>query len=370
MNHIPRFFIPKEKAAARTAMDSRNIRQKPRLDRRNAAKNIDYDASPSSSSLGDSSSVAASLVTRSLDLSDKTSFRIEGVDGEFERICRSLGLSPEDFSIPTAAWESSKIRSSSDLLPRSRLNNLISPKESETGSEPEAPAEVAVGDLSARVLNTVRIRDETELTRDGSAESRAWPGVFSGRDSRDGGQVTQLLESTRGELNASGASCIIGTHTGGIKGIRPPVLKPPPAMTLPAVDDGCSTWDLCRDFAPKDIRASSIVAVYSSSDDEGKEEADIFRDFASKDHRTSSADAVNRSSDEEEEKRTIVRETIKTEEDIGLSDSFSTSNDDDSSSSTTISPNAKSKRSITPLWVKGELLGRGSFGTVYEGISE
>ena len=54
--------------------------------------------------------------------------------------------------------------------------------------------------------------------------------------------------------------------------------------------------------------------------------------------------------------------------------SFSTSNDDDSSSTTTeptsnISPNGRFKRSIT-YWEKGELLGRGSFESVYEGISE
>lgn len=54
--------------------------------------------------------------------------------------------------------------------------------------------------------------------------------------------------------------------------------------------------------------------------------------------------------------------------------SFTTSNDDDSSSSTTeptsnISPNGRFKRTIT-YWEKGELLGRGSFGSVFEGISE
>ncbi|GKU87698.1 hypothetical protein SLEP1_g2057 [Rubroshorea leprosula] len=54
--------------------------------------------------------------------------------------------------------------------------------------------------------------------------------------------------------------------------------------------------------------------------------------------------------------------------------SFATSHDDDSSSTTTesrsntISPNGRFKRIITG-WEKGELLGRGSFASVYEGIS-
>ena len=51
------------------------------------------------------------------------------------------------------------------------------------------------------------------------------------------------------------------------------------------------------------------------------------------------------------------------------------SNEDDTSSTTTdpgsndISPNSRIKR-ITTNWQKGELLGRGSLGPVYEGISE
>ncbi|KAG2394376.1 Mitogen-activated protein [Vigna angularis] len=56
---------------------------------------------------------------------------------------------------------------------------------------------------------------------------------------------------------------------------------------------------------------------------------------------------------------------------------FSTSNEDDSFSTTTgpnssnISPNGRIKHVITAgNWQKGELLGRGLFGYVYEGISK
>ncbi|KAJ0700410.1 putative mitogen-activated protein kinase kinase kinase STE-STE11 family [Helianthus annuus] len=90
-------------------MSSRHRRSLPRLDRRNASKNIDYDASSSSAD-------GSSHRTRSLD-SDQTSFRMEGVDGEFDLICRSLGLSgPEAFAIPTADWEAHKASSPSDEL--------------------------------------------------------------------------------------------------------------------------------------------------------------------------------------------------------------------------------------------------------------
>ncbi|KAI7737730.1 hypothetical protein M8C21_029629 [Ambrosia artemisiifolia] len=87
-------------------MSSRHRRLAPRLDRRNAAKNIDYDAP------------TPSHRTQSLDralLSNQTSFRVEGIDGEFDIICRSLGLSgPEAFSIPAADWEAHNNNNLSD----------------------------------------------------------------------------------------------------------------------------------------------------------------------------------------------------------------------------------------------------------------
>ncbi|PPD68462.1 hypothetical protein GOBAR_DD34662 [Gossypium barbadense] len=278
-------------------MYSKRSRSKPRLERRNAAKHIDYDAASFSSSLDDTSS-SSSLITRSLDLSDKTSFRIQGTEGEFDLICRTLGLSgPEDFSIPAAAWESRKIRSSSDLLPRSRLNRLDSPEE-ETGK--------------------IILEDGTRT---------CW--------------VSNVVD---------------GGGNYGIKGIRPPGLKPPPVMKLPVVDSACSTWDLFRDFAPEDDKGCTVqVHLHSSSDEEEVK---------------GEKDRGNEENAKEEDNSMRIGETAVLSE----SCSFITSNDDDSSSSTTepmsnISPNGRFKRTIT-YWEKGELLGRGSFGSVFEGISD
>ncbi|XP_044511166.1 mitogen-activated protein kinase kinase kinase 1-like [Mangifera indica] len=346
MNRIPQIFTPREKTAADRSMDPRKSTRKPRLQRRNAAKNFEYDAS-SSSSCRDDSSPSASRITRSLDLSDRTSFRIEGVDGEFERICRSLGLSgPEDFAIPAAAWESRKIRSSSDLLPRSRLNELKSPKETE-----ERQSEgVVVNEISNRVLKSVRITDEAELTRNESVESSALPAECPG-DTTGDGVIKEDTDLTRNALAESSPRCIVtsNNHIGGIKGVRPPLLKPPPAMTLPVIDNTCSTWDILKAFAPKDDKTHPFLddSASSSSDEEG----------------------------EEEYERKVERAIVKREEEIALSEScsFTTSNDDDSSSTTTepttISPNGRFRRTIT-YWEKGELLGRGTFGSVYEGISD
>ncbi|GKV51638.1 hypothetical protein SLEP1_g58274, partial [Rubroshorea leprosula] len=121
----------------------------------------------------------------------------------------------------------------------------------------------------------------------------------------------------------------------------PPVLKPPPPIGLPVIDGTCSTWDLLRDFAPQD---------YISSDDEEDErgcetEEAVVEEICLK--------AV-------EEETAVSSETC----------SFYTATDDDFSGTTTepMSPKSRFKRNMT-CWEKGELLGSGSFGSVYEGIS-
>ncbi|GAV67369.1 Pkinase domain-containing protein [Cephalotus follicularis] len=87
-------------------MDAKQRKQtKPKLERRNAIKKT--TSSPTRSTLNLSP----------LSAHCNTSFRIEGNEGEFDLICRTLGFSgPEDFSIPTAVWEAQKVRAASDKL--------------------------------------------------------------------------------------------------------------------------------------------------------------------------------------------------------------------------------------------------------------
>ncbi|KAB5568642.1 hypothetical protein DKX38_002435 [Salix brachista] len=325
MHHLPRFLTRDKKTSS---MDPKS-RRRPRLERRNALKHIEYDATSSSSSLDDPS---PSLITRSLDLPDRTSFRIEGTEGEFDRIFRSLGLSgPEDFAIPEAAWEAMKVRSSSDILPRSRLFESDSPKAAEEVKVMvEGTNRQEESDVRARVLNSVRVRDSsTESTQNEPAELNKFRDVDK---------------------------CCVSV---GIKGLRPPLLKPPPSMTLPVIDKECSTWDLLRDFAPENDRVVNNNIEFSHDDDEEEE--------GQRREQVISADVDN---EREEGNLPRIDETAVLSE----SCSFSTSNDDDSSSSTTepmsnISPNGRFRRDFT-YWEKGELLGRGSFGSVYEGISD
>ncbi|KAE8684487.1 Mitogen-activated protein kinase kinase kinase 1, putative isoform 3 [Hibiscus syriacus] len=322
------------------SMSSKSGRRKPKLERRNAAKHVDFDAASFSSSLDDSSS--SSLITRSLYLYEKISFRIQGTDGDFDLICRTLGLSgAEDFSIPTAAWEARKIRSSSsDVLSRSKLNRLDSPKEETDKIKDDT--QVIVSELAERVF-------ATDLTKDGSPELKLNECCRADRNLLDAATTTEL------KSNASWASNVSdGGGSNGIKGTRPPVIKPPPVMKLPVVDNSCSTWNLFRDFAPEgDKGCMAPVQLHSYSDEEevkGEEDG----------------------GNEENSDESLMR----IGETAALSESclFTTSNDEDSSSSTTeptsnISPNGRFKRTIT-YWEKGELLGRGSFGSVFEGISE
>lgn len=192
---------------------------RPRLDRRNAVKGIDYDASSSTASSSPSCSFneQATPRTRSLDfvpLCDRTSFRIEGTDGEFDQICRSLGLSPEDFAIPAAAWEARRCSSASNSVRSSRLTR----------------SGVLVGDkLSDSFAARVNIRnaDELENCLD-EVEHEARARIDDGIETRD--------ENL----------CKDGVR--GIKGVRPPRLAAPESV----VDDLSQPWDLGRSFSHED----------------------------------------------------------------------------------------------------------------------
>ncbi|RWW46792.1 hypothetical protein BHE74_00047262 [Ensete ventricosum] len=121
----------------------------------------------------------------------------------------------------------------------------------------------------------------------------------------------------------------------------PPALPPPPYMSLPAIDGMDSAWDIVRSFAPEDKDNNTFGAC----DDDGTDEED---------NTTEVMDAR-------------LGET--SEGSTGTS-SYSTMNvDDDKSSLSTETSNGKFKRNIKS-WMRGRLLGSGSYGTVYEGISK
>ncbi|KAL4197168.1 hypothetical protein AMTRI_Chr04g186900 [Amborella trichopoda] len=444
---------------------TRRSRTQPRLDRRNAVKHIDYEASASAST-STSPDSGSGLRTRSLDLEPRyageMSFRVVGgVDGELDKICSHLGLSgPDDFSIPRAAWEARKARSSSDLFPRSRLREdssevVGSPRDSSVSDlkESDGTAGVSnefVSEQRSRVSDALGVDSDASLNElvnysliglpaenstvsaapneksglpgspDLNDKSRVLNGRANSRVSGDKPRVSGLHDETRKTGNRkffwladsirnsmvsrssevienSGVSgdnhgvsgpqdeimrtgkpkslsledgivnsmvsrslevinnskgLVENSRVSGIKGIRPPMLARPPTMSLPVVvDNFSSTWDIIRSLAPVEEEASPAVRGGGwESEEDVREEEKL----------------------EEERFGARVGETDLTT----ASCSFSTSNDDDSSSTSTttegmyvISPHGRFRRGIKS-WIRGGLLGSGSFGTVYEGISE
>jgi mitogen-activated protein kinase kinase kinase 1 len=315
-----------------------------RLDRRNASKNISYNAtnycqyppSPQVASAPGSgrASLAGSLAC-SIDVVN--SFRIGGNgDGgrDLRFLCESLGLSgPDDFAIPLADWEAHKaVRSSTSASgsPNSARTNHDSPQRDSPFCQVGAEEPAQVADADPELL--------AGTGRDGPIEAPERPA-----------RLDPPPESTFPDVRRA-------VGEGGIKGVRPPpVLKPPPSMALPAVCGVGSTWDILRSFAPDE-----------------KEDAPASRTVHRFGHR-----AAEEKDDDEDGAVLLMLDDLRLEESsegfTGTS-SLSTTNDDETSSTTTesmfyISPNGRFRRRIRS-WNRGMLLGSGSFGTVYEGISE
>ncbi|XP_073294769.1 mitogen-activated protein kinase kinase kinase 1-like [Primulina huaijiensis] len=382
MHLLPKIFSHSSERS-REGMDSstgrsrRAPKPRPKLDRRNAVKNINYDFSRSSSSASSSYSSEESLRTRSLDLYEgQTSFRVEGIDGEIEIICQTLGFSGiDDLTIPAEEYEAMKVRSSSDPLVFSQLKEPICGRRSKFNRDniAEVPgaghvdvtdrritgADVYVGYPGDDVgetsdLSCDKCEERSDFTFSCCNIDRSRPGNLSSSLCKSG---DRLQSSERlGNVNLNNVSGESNEFRGtGIKGVRPPILAPPPLMSLPWVDKECSTWDILNSFAPvSDMGSLTYGRGFCSDEDE--EEAEV--------------DGKVRNEMEDDRMGGMTG----TENHVLLESCYfiTTSNDDDSWSSITepspsMSPIGKLKRNIVD-WQKGELLGRGSFGSVYEAI--
>ncbi|KAL9141269.1 hypothetical protein ABFS82_14G091800 [Erythranthe guttata] len=333
---------------------------RPRLDRRNAVKNIDYDAAESAPpSSSDERSV---YKTRSLDLplSSRTSFRVEGAEGEVDQIFQDLGFVPDDFSISAAAWEASKGLSHSGNLKTassepSDLNELVDYFDARvrvSDAEVEDVVDVNSGGFRDEVgefevenklitnggLGIVGIR-QSNLAPAPLITQSSDPGEFRNRV----GARINIGNGEEKELSENNVrSEVAGNGDWGIKGSRPPLLSPPPVKMPSVVDDSSSTWDIFHAFGPED--AQDLYAV-----NEVEEYTEVER---------------------EEQRNDDVANTRG----LGLESRSSSSNGGDSvhsmgESNHTISPSGSFRCSIMS-WQKGDFLGSGSFGTVYEGFTD
>ncbi|KAL0360159.1 UNVERIFIED_CONTAM: Mitogen-activated protein kinase kinase kinase [Sesamum radiatum] len=381
MHRIPKFFAHssgRRKAGADSGASCSSstvkAKPKPRLDRMNAMKNINYEFSPSSTSASSSSSFYSaeeSQRTRSLDFyGGKTSFRIDGVDGEIEIFCQTLGFSGiDDFAIPAEEYEAMKVRSSSAPVVSSQASEpLLDWKMGVNYAEVVELPDDSVGGVDV-------ISEETEGSNIYIGLSQNTDDIISKNceESLDFGDMDMTEDTVSG--SRLGVSARISdvtlsdnvswrlneSHGNGIKGMRPLILAPPPSISLPLIDKECSTWDILRSFAPEsDTSFLRFKQGFCSEEDE--EGAEV--------------SGRERNEDEDQGEGTSRRMMARGENcaPSGSCSFTTTSNDDDSSSTTTepmssISPNGRCKRVILE-WQKGELLGRGSFGSVYEGIAD
>ncbi|XP_066371053.1 mitogen-activated protein kinase kinase kinase 1-like isoform X3 [Miscanthus floridulus] len=297
----------------------------PRLDRRNAVKRIEYEAGAGASASWSSSSSAEQQrspglrPSRSLDLAPGANLRISGsVEGEVDELCRSLGLSgPEDFAVPVAAWEARKSRSNSDLLPRSRL-------------DPSTPADEP--SPIARAVSAPDVQPTRSVPAPIPEESLHSSSASTATDSAEEPTAAAPEESPK----AAPALAIVA---------------PAGDSPLPSPRRGGG-----ESFAPREQGSELGERVDTRCNSDTEEENEVEDGVA----------AV-----EGELKELRIGETF---EGFTGTSSLSTTNDDDASSTTTeamfiISPNGKFKRKIKS-WMRGALLGSGSFGMVYEGISD
>ncbi|CAN4103407.1 unnamed protein product [Withania somnifera] len=310
MHRLPGIFAHKKRVGSKQKRaESPSVKSQPRLQRLNAKKNIDYEPC---------------MFEVEFSGGGDKSFRIEGKDGDFLGCFEKLGFSgPDDFAIPDDEWDAMMGTSNASCF--------------RGGGGTPCSGSANGCDVIQLQIQSVKLNHN------------------------DCGQVVCAVAETGtrlddGVTNGNGPVSLSGCGGGGgIRGLRPPFLAPPPVMSLPIVDDACSTWDIFRAFGPEDDTESGIVGhvVCRSEVGDGDEEG------------------IKNEVDEENSTRRIIGVSSL----LSQSSSFTTtSNDDDSSSSTTermsiISPNGRFTRFIT-RWDKGGLLGRGSFGSVYEGISE
>ncbi|KAK9049526.1 hypothetical protein SSX86_031505 [Deinandra increscens subsp. villosa] len=355
-----------------------------RLDRTNALKNIDYDASTSPSSSFDDQSAHR---TRSLDilpLSDRTSFRIEGTEGEFDLICRSLGLSgPDDFAISTDDWEKRRSYSppGGSVPSTSRFHHSNPLRES-----PENDFPVSFASKIGFSDDEVKTDGESLKSADDRDAARVLVtnGVINRADDvsvrRIAGSARVLENGGDGQTDKTRARHVESGIGIGIKGLRPPILAPPPAMHRMILDDMGSSWDLIKSFAPRDKED-----LASDGDDQNDDTSEMMPSGSPvmarliSDDMGSNLDLISEDlgSDGPDDANVETIETMDSRIDAIASPSGSvTLGDKDRGSSSEadgeqypLSANG-SFRGGFENWQKGDFLGSGSFGTVYEGFNE
>ncbi|XP_042064285.1 mitogen-activated protein kinase kinase kinase 1-like [Salvia splendens] len=321
MHRFPKLFSHRRPDSS----SSRRPAKPRKLERSNALRNVTYEFSPSTSS---SSSPEESQRASSLDsyAAKTTSFRVDGTEGEFEVICEAFGFSGiDDFAISPEEYEAMKLGSSS-----SSSGKKLEPLYREIEVDCDDVVQYSYGDGYIGALDVIHRRMEGLCVGnlDNSYGKKLGESGVSKR-LEDGVNYSDKL---RVRSKAS--------RMNDIKGARPTIVVP--------------NWDTTTGFLQE---SDPCIPKFQS------------RFFPN----NGETEGVGWDRTGQETGARIGGLTIEENRALSESCSFS-SNEDDSSSSMTeplssISSNDRYGRVIHD-WQKGELLGRGTFGSVYEGIAD
>uniref|UniRef100_A0A0D3BWE6 Protein kinase domain-containing protein n=1 Tax=Brassica oleracea var. oleracea TaxID=109376 RepID=A0A0D3BWE6_BRAOL len=232
-------------------------------------------------------------------------------------------MDPGDLAISVEAWEAYKKRdefkSSDHEIHKYPVHDL-----NEAGPSGHADSELTWSEASES--GSFRNLSDKVVLDGGSRE-----------ENKRGLQTKTNKVMSRGYLvpSPSDVVAVVGGG-GGIEGVRPLGLKLPPAKQPPLEHHG-SSWDFLTHFAPVGEIVRRPSSSSSSEGGEVEREARLLE----------SADTADKACP------------------------FTTNKGGDSSSTVSnTSPVCANGGSIITSWQKGDLLGRGSYARVYEGISE
>lgn len=348
MHRFPKLFsLSSERRKGRADSSSSRRPAKPkRLERSYALRHVNYDFYPSTSASSSSQSPEESQRARSLDLcGGKTSFRLDGTEGELEVICEAFGFSGiEDFAISPEEYEAMKVGSYPGMISE-KLEPLYQETEvdcDEFVNYPNVNGYIgAIGEINRKLegLSVANFNSSSGVASKNLGESCDFGYPNRSRAYVLGEGVSELSNSKRLEngvhFNDRLSVRSKASRKNGIKGLRPTIV-------VPTLDTSAGFLLDCDPCIPK------IQSRFFSNKGENG--------------------VVDRN-------RRELEKDMMEEENHELSESSSfSSNEDDSSGSMTepmssISSNERYGRVIHD-WQKGELLGRGTFGSVYEGIAE
>ncbi|XP_078157531.1 mitogen-activated protein kinase kinase kinase 1-like [Carex rostrata] len=329
-----------------------------RLERINAIRNAKYEA-------------AASAPGIEINLG-RSSFRIRGgSDREIELLYSSLGLSgPDDFAIQPSVWAAA-LKSHVDLSSSGHLEQEISVdfEELSVSTNNASMEEENDGTTIFRELRKEEERGEEEgkvssfspfvrVVRDEEIYSEEIkvssavilpPPVESSDSTGDIVKSFKLMEEENSgttELHKEEESTNKESMVRSVLPLVSPLplppgrLKIPPSIRLLPLERGDSAWDIVKSFAEEDDTNGDDELEQSQEEDgEGVRVGETVNGCA---------------------------ESISKKEDVTVK--MRTNSREERGEVFGISPHGSLKRTISS-WMKGGLLGRGSFGTVYEAIS-